>query len=172
MVIVIMTLIPGFKKKTISTESFWSLKYKRLYFSSLSCGKPLHLFWGLPKKMFVLRVHLSGKWRFVFIYQINEVDGKLIQVYPDNILILFQPWSGPETTLPFRASGFWVSRFAVENHGKDMKCSSGLGKVDKEQRETYWTETVNCFFEIKPVTDCEPYSHSQFYDLKLWAVKK
>lgn len=82
--------------------------------------------------MFVLRVHLSGKWRFVFIHQINEVDWKLIEVSPDNTLILLQPWCGPETTLSFRASGFWVSRFAVENHGKDMKCSGGFGKVDEE----------------------------------------
>lgn len=44
-------------------------------------------------------------------------------------MVLFQPWSGPETTLPF---GFSVSRFSVENHGKDMKCSGGLHKVDEE----------------------------------------
>jgi len=60
------------------------------------------------------------------------VDRKLIQVSLDNILVLFQPWSVPETTLPFRPSFFLVRRFFVENRGKDMKCSGVLWKADEE----------------------------------------
>lgn len=57
------------------------------------------------------------------------MDGKLINVSLDKLVVLFQSWSGPETTFP---SGFLVSRFSVQNHGKDMKCGEGLHNVDEE----------------------------------------